>query len=221
MHGSSMNLPLGRGRSPMNWSIIEGRKVFYTNLFKYDAGIDSGDVLDTFKFSINDRDTAETMHFKNTLAMKCLISKNLNAIVNNSFTLTKQPGIKPTYYPKRNPSDGIIDWDDDVFRIERLIRAVAPPFNGAFTYIGNKKLIIYDAQIFDLIDYETENVPPGKIVEVFTDKKFLIKGYGGLLLVNSYESEYSPQKNDMLTNNNETIKVFKTNRFGNYDVEES
>ena len=34
MHGSSMDLPLGRGRSPMNWSLIEDRKFFYTNLFK-------------------------------------------------------------------------------------------------------------------------------------------------------------------------------------------
>ena len=51
MHGSAMKLPKGRGRSPMNWSIIEGRKVFYTNLFKYNSGADDGDVLDTFKFS--------------------------------------------------------------------------------------------------------------------------------------------------------------------------
>ena len=28
MHGSSQNLPKGRGRSPMNWSIIENRKYF-------------------------------------------------------------------------------------------------------------------------------------------------------------------------------------------------
>ena len=46
MHGSSMNLPLGRGRSPMNWAIIEGRRQFYTCLFKYDPGVDSGDILD-------------------------------------------------------------------------------------------------------------------------------------------------------------------------------
>ena len=51
MHGSPMNLPKGRGRSPMNWSIIEGRNFFYTNLFKYKIGIDDGDVLDTYKFN--------------------------------------------------------------------------------------------------------------------------------------------------------------------------
>lgn len=220
MHGSSMNLPLGRGRSPMNWSLIEGRKVFYTNLFKYDAGVDSGDVLATFKFTITDRDTGETMHFKNTLTMKSLISNNIEAILSNNFKLSKQPDITPTYYPKRSPSDGLIDWKDDIFNIERFIRAVAPPFNGAFTFIGKEKLVIFDSQIFDIIDYQTENEPPGKIVEIFSDKKFLVKGYGGLLLINNYESNYIPKKGDLLTNNNESIKVFKTNRHGNFDVEE-
>ena len=38
MHGSAEHLPRGRGRSPMNWSLIEGRDRFYTSLFKYDAG---------------------------------------------------------------------------------------------------------------------------------------------------------------------------------------
>ena len=52
MHGSSMNLPLGRGRSPMNWSIIEGRKHYYANLFRYNAGADEGDILDCIKFNI-------------------------------------------------------------------------------------------------------------------------------------------------------------------------
>ncbi len=115
----------------------------------------------------------------------------------------------------------MIDWKDDIFRIERLIRAVTPPFNGAFTFIGDKKIIIYDAQVFDFIDYEFENAPAGKIVEVFTDKKFLAKGYGGLLLINCYESKYVPQKGDMFGNNDQIIKSFKTNKYGNYDLEEN
>src|SRR5215211_7253840 len=103
MHGSSMDLPLGRGRSPMNWSVLEDRKFFYTNLFRYDAGVDSGDILDTFLFSIRPEDTAETMHFKNTLAMKFLIEKNFAKLIENNFTLRKQKDIPPTFYPKRSP----------------------------------------------------------------------------------------------------------------------
>lgn len=218
MHGSSMNLPLGRGRSPMNWSLIEGRKVFYTNLFKYDAGVDSGDVLDTFKFSISDKDDAETMHFKNMLAMRFLIKKNLTAITERRFTLTKQPAIEPTFYPKRTPADNIIDWSDDVYGIERFIRAVAPPFGGAFTFIGENKLVIEEAQVFDTDEFGYENEPIGKIVEILGGKRLLIKAFGGLLLAKVFSCPVAPKKGDICHNNNFEIKTFPTNKFGNYDV---
>ena len=129
MHGSSMDLPLGRGRSPMNWSIIEGRNYFYTNLFKYDSGVDSGDVLDTFKFDITHRDTAETMHFKNTLAMKYLIERNLDKLSSGDFTLKKQKDITPTYYPKRTPRNLSKPEAPDHF-ISLLINFITmPPMN--------------------------------------------------------------------------------------------
>ena len=68
MHGSSQDLPFGKGRSPMNWSLIEGRKWFYTNLFKYENGIDNGDIIGKDCFSIQESDTAETLHYKNLLS---------------------------------------------------------------------------------------------------------------------------------------------------------
>ena len=33
MHGSARDLPFGKGRSPMNWALIEGRKLFHTFSF--------------------------------------------------------------------------------------------------------------------------------------------------------------------------------------------
>ncbi|WP_396591179.1 methionyl-tRNA formyltransferase [Allomuricauda sp. R78024] len=218
MHGSPMNLPKGRGRSPMNWSIIEGRKIFYTNLFKYDSGADDGDVLDTFKFQVTDSDTGETMHFKNTLAMKYLIQKNIDNLVNQNFTLTKQPNTIPTYYPKRTESDSIIDWGDDIFNIERLIRAVTKPFNGAYSFIKNNKVIIYRAAIFDFQDFGYENIMPGQILEVFDNDKFLVKAYGGLLLVHEFHSEIEIDSGAMFSNNN-IDSVFEHNKYGFHDLE--
>jgi len=223
MHGSSMDLPLGRGRSPMNWSIIEGRKYFYTNLFRYDSGVDSGDVLDTFKFDITHRDTAETMHFKNTLAMKYLIEKNLDKLLSGDFTLKKQKDITPTYYPKRTPDDSLIDWNLGVYELERFIRAVTKPFNGAFSFLDDK-VIIYDAQVFDSSDYGYDDKEIGEIVVVFPNGKFLVKCYGGLLLINDYfhEDFYYRKKEDIkvgkiFNNKDREISYFKRNKFGYYD----
>lgn len=219
MHGSSLNLPLGRGRSPMNWALIEGRKVFYTNLFKYDEGVDSGEILDTYKFSITENDTAETMHFKNMLAMVYLIKKNQEQLINNNFILKSQLNITPTYYPKRNPEDSLINWNDDIYNIERFIRAVSPPFNGAFTFFKGMKITIKSAQIFDIQDFGYTDCLAGTILEVFSNKKILIKGFSGLLLVNEYESEYELKKNDKFDDDNFIRRKFELNFERGFDIE--
>lgn len=221
MHGSSMNLPLGRGRSPMNWSIIEGRKAFYTNLFKYDPGVDSGDVMDTFKFEVGVRDTAETMHYKNTLAMKYLIERNISRLVTNDFQVYPQDDtVTPTYYPKRTPADSLINWNQEVYALERFIRAVTRPFNGAFTFVETEKLIIYAAQVFDIHDFGYDQVAPGTVVAVFDNGKFLVRCYGGLLLISEYETKALIKKGSRFHNNNLTLKVFPRNDLGFFDVEE-
>ena len=221
MHGSSMNLPLGRGRSPMNWSIIEGRQIFYTNLFRYDPGVDSGDIADTFKFQITPRDTAETMHFKNTLAMKYLVERNIEKLVRNEFSLTSQDSsVEPTYYPKRTPDDSLIDWNLDVHQLERFVRAVTRPFNGAFSFIGDRKMVLLDAQVFDAHDFGYDRCPVGEIAAVFESGKFLVKAYGGLLLVNAFESEVAPAQGMKFHNNGLTVRKFERNGQGFFDVPE-
>ncbi len=219
MHGSSMNLPLGRGRSPMNWSILEGRKVFYTNLFKYDVGVDSGDVVDTYKFAITGRDTGETMHFKNLLAMKYLIEKNVNNLMSNTYQLTKQrTDIAPTYYPKRNPADSLLDWKQDVVAIERFIRAVTKPFNGAFTFIKDQKVIIWDAQVFDTSDFGYTNDAEATVIAVFPGGKFLVKCFGGLLLVNDHTSDKLVTEGSVFDNGGHSVNYHERNKFGFFDL---
>lgn len=64
MHGSPEPLPRGRGRSPLNWSLLNGKTSFLTHLFRYDAGVDSGAVVDVQKFEINSWDDCDTLHKK-------------------------------------------------------------------------------------------------------------------------------------------------------------
>jgi methionyl-tRNA formyltransferase len=218
MHGSSMDLPLGRGRSPMNWSIIEGRKVFYTNLFKYDPGVDSGHIVDTYKFSITEKDDAETMHFKNTLAMRHLIDKNLASISDGTYRSRPQPDIAPTFYPKRTPADSLIDWASDVYAVERFIRAVARPFGGAYTFIGEDRCTILRAQVFDTAEFGYQDASIATIVEILGEGQLLIRAFGGLLLVREYLCEKQPRKGDIFGDNGFAVKYFSTNRFGNYDL---
>tara|TARA_B100001057_G_C22862527_1_gene955123 strand:- start:3102 stop:4103 length:1002 start_codon:yes stop_codon:yes gene_type:complete len=218
MHGSSQNLPKGRGRSPMNWSIIEDRKTFYTNLFKYESGVDNGKILDTIKFSITNKDNATTMHFKNMLAMKEIIIKQIDSLLRGDYVLKPQKKIKPSYYPKRNPDDSQIDWKMSINDIDRFIRAVSKPFNGSFTFLEDEKLIIYEAQIFDDYQFKYNKRINGEIVEVLNHDMFLIKCKDGTLLVKSYKYEKEIIKNSVLKTNYKTLKVFEKNKKGYYDL---
>ena len=220
MHGSSMDLPLGRGRSPLNWSIIENKKFFFTNLFQYNKEADAGNIVDKVKFEITEQDTAETLHFKNMLSMKNIILRNINNLISGQFSLQVQKKVKPTYYPKRTPVDSIIDWSQDIYYIDRFIRAVTFPFNGAYSFIDNTKIIIVSAQIFDIYTFENEYqlLSVGEIVEVFNKENFLIKCNGGLLLVNKYLSDIIVMQNQVLSTPQDNIKYFELNKYGGHDL---
>lgn len=221
MHGSTDDLPLGRGRSPMNWALIERRKFFFTNIFKYDAGVDSGDILDTFVFSIQENDTSETLHYKNVLAMKTLIIKNIDRLMNNSFKLFHQKTSQvPTYYPKRTPQNSIIDWQLDIYQLDAFIRAVTSPFNGSFSFVNEKKIIIWRASIFEtsLVDYGYRDMEWGEVVEIFPSGKFLVNCRGGLLIIHEYETKAVIEKNHLLKSSESKIMPFKLNNYGYHDL---
>ena len=137
MHGSSKPLPFGRGRSPINWSLIQGKNIFYTHLFKYESGVDDGPIVDVQTFDINPFDTCLTLHFKNTISMVRLCTNHLPVIMDGNVKMAQQLKEGAVYYPKRSEEDGIIYWDDSTTNIYNLIRAVTKPFPGAFSFIDN------------------------------------------------------------------------------------
>lgn len=219
MHGSARNLPYGKGRSPMNWSIIEGRKYFFTNLFKYNSGVDSGPILDANVFSVLNCDTAETLHIKNTLSMCKLIDRNLDNLCNGLAVYSQQDSKNESFYPKRNPHDGVIDWRDDIYNIDKLIRAVSPPFYGAIAYINRIEIIIMRANIFytDLEDHPYSYEQYGTVLEYFESGKFLVRCSGGVIIVHEYTG---PQllKNDMLDIMGPSLARFARNDYGFFDI---
>ena len=221
MHGSARDLPFGKGRSPMNWALIEGRKLFHTNLFKYDIGIDNGPVLDSKTFSISESDTAETLHYKNTLSMCSLIKNNLESLLYGKYTTQSQSlAFGESFYPKRSPSDGIIDWRDDMYNIDRLIRAVTKPFDGAFSYINGEKVVVERAAVFytDLESHPFLDSKFGYVLDVFPNNKFLVRCSGGVLIIHNYDG-ITPNIGEMFDITESPFKNFKRNVYGFFDVE--
>jgi methionyl-tRNA formyltransferase len=220
MHGSAQDLPFGRGRSPMNWSLLEGRGWFYTNLFRYQAGVDDGPILDTDCFSIHDADTAESLHYKNTLSLIKLLRNNWRNFERGELRLKRQKEGEGSYYPKRNPSDGLVDWADTIFNIERLIRSVTRPFHGAFSYLESAEVRIYRASVFytDLESHQFKDAQYGQICDVFPNGKFLIRCNGGVLLVHEFESAAEGfTRGQILVSPADKLRSFPRNRHGFFD----
>lgn len=196
MHGSAEPLPRGRGRSPMNWSIIEDRDRFLTHLFRYDEGIDSGMIVAVQRFDIFPWDTIQSLQHKNAYAQAQLLVGHLPALLTGTAELAPQrTDIEPTYYPKRVPGDGVIDWRDRSERIDRIVRAVARPYPGAFTFDGDRKVFIWRGGPFDRSLPFGDSVP-GQIVATFHDNTFVVRCGDDSYYVTDWEApeHWEPRK---------------------------
>lgn len=184
-HGSSDFLPKGRGRSPLNWSLIEGRRRFLLHMFLIKAGVDDGDVFAVEDFDITPFDDIETLYLKVSLCTRRMLLRNLPDLLAGRLPTRPQLG-EPSYYPKRTPDDGRIDWEVmDVHQIYDFIRAQTRPYPGAFGPLDGRMLRVWKARPFDSrIDYP--GVAYGAVVERF-GKRLLVNCRGGLLLVEDFE----------------------------------
>lgn len=185
MHGSAYGLPKGRGRSPMNWAILTGHRKFVTYLFRYTPGMDDGDLIGFKTFDINTNDTIGILHAKNRIVMGELLHSYVPKIATGEVTFFPQPDEKPSFYPKRTAQDGLIDWSESAEKIHRLVRAVSPPYPGAFTQIKGQRVSVLEGQPFDTGLYHNA-LPSGTIVDVqLSLNRLVVKtGEGSFLITN-------------------------------------
>lgn len=186
-HGSCGYLPYGRGRSPLNWSVILGDTRFNLNLFRYDEKADSPNVFDKEMFEINPHDTIRTLQYKNMICSKRLIQKLLVAYQSGSVSVNTVSKDYDSWYEKRTSEDGKIDFHQKTRDIYNLIRGVAAPFPGASAICDDKKVTIWDAVPFDeMLDFSS--YAPGEIIDIF-DGQLIVRTIDGSLLIRKYESE--------------------------------
>jgi methionyl-tRNA formyltransferase len=186
MHGSAYGLPKGRGRSPLNWSLITAHNKFITYLFRYTPLTDDGHIIGFKVFDINPFDTIATLHVKNRIAMFQLLRMYVPLIEKDEVTFLPQPPEKTTYYPKRTPDDSGIDWSQTTLQIHNLIRAVAPPYPHAYCYHDGKKAFIFEAYPFETGLFH-HSIKPGTIVDVSLSlEHFVVKTVDGTLIVKKF-----------------------------------
>ncbi|MBD5444171.1 MAG: hypothetical protein HDR29_01330 [Lachnospiraceae bacterium] len=195
-HGNCGYLPFGRGRSPLNWSIILGDSRFNLNLFRYDEKADSPNVFATEMFSITPHDDIRTAQYKNMICSKNLIRKLLAAYQKGNIEIRTESKDFDSWYNKRTAADGKIDFHERTRNIYNLIRGVAAPFPGAFAMLGDEQVTIWSAQPFDeMMDFSAYEV--GEVIDVF-DGRPVVRTVDGSLLINDYECSRKLVTGDIL-----------------------
>ncbi len=198
-HGSCGYLPYGRGRSPLNWSIINGDTRFIMNLFQYDEKADSPNVYQNRMFEITPFDTIRTLQYKNLLVSYELVTQLIEDYRNGTIRVKSDSKDFDTLYAKRTPQDGKISFFMKTREIYNLIRGVTKPFPGAFANLegSGEKIVVWDAIPFDgIMDFS--KFQPGEVIEIF-DEMPLVRTIDGSLLIREYEGECTLVKGTILT----------------------
>lgn len=138
MHGSL--LPKYRGRVPINWAILKGERETGASLHEMTGKPDAGGIVDQMAVPILPDDRALDVFRKVTVAAEIVLDRALPRLIDGSAKAVPQDLSKGTYFGGRNAEDGRIDWTQDAQRIHDLVRAVAPPYPGAFTQLEGKRL---------------------------------------------------------------------------------
>ena len=184
-HGNCGYLPFGRGRSPLNWSIILGDTRFNLNMFRYDEQADSPNVFATEMFSITPHDDIRTAQYKNMICSKNLIRRLLKAYEEGHIEIRTDSKDFDSWYGKRTAADGKIDFHARTREIYNLVRGVAAPFPGAYAMNGDDKVTVWMAHPFDeMIDFSA--YAPGEVIDIF-DRKLVVRTADGSLLIDKYE----------------------------------
>ncbi len=182
LHGSL--LPKYRGRVPVNWAVLHGESETGVTLHQMTAKPDAGDIIDQISVPILPDDTAFEVFGKLTVATEQVLWRSIPALIEGSAGHSKNDLTQGSYFGGRKPEDGRIDWSQSAQQVYNLYRAVAPPYPGAFTSLGNNTVVLARARLLSASASTPwaaacQGLPPGLFI--LNDTVLGLCGDGGLL----------------------------------------
>ena len=123
-------------------------------------------------------ETAETLYAKVTEAHLELVRRYVPELLDGSAPRIPQDTRRASAWPKRTPADGIIDWETRAPYLYDWVRAQTRPYPGAFTYLGDEKVVVWRARPVEV----DEPSPPGRSSATRGTAAVVACGEGGLVL---------------------------------------
>lgn len=183
LHGSY--LPKYRGRVPVNWAVINGETETGATLHFMTEKPDAGDIVDQEKVGIEFTDSAFDVFHKVTDAAVTVMGRAWPLLRDGVAPRMSMDLKAGSYFGGRKPADGRIDWSKSAVDIYNLVRGVAHPYPGAFTFLGDTRLFIWSA-------WPVKG--EGKPGSILSHKPLLVGTGDGLLEICSLQVEGEEEK---------------------------
>lgn len=183
-------LPRHRGRSAINWAIINGDTKTGITILWPDAGIDTGPILLQKEADISPNDTVGSLYYNKLfpLGVEAVI-ESIDLIYRGEAPRIPQDESQATYERPCREKDAVIAWAQPVVKVYNLIRGTNPQ-PGATTSLRGQKLKIFECELI------MQNVAalPGEIMQS-SDKGIDVAGQGGRLLIKRVQPQGQPKIN--------------------------
>jgi methionyl-tRNA formyltransferase len=181
-------LPRHRGRSSINWAIINGDTRTGTTILWPDAGIDTGPILLQKEVDISPTDTVGSLYYDKLFPLGVdAIIESIDLIDKGEAPKIPQDESQATYEHPCQEKDAVIDWTQPVEKVYNLIRGTNPQ-PGATTSLRGQKIKIFDCELImqDIIG------APGEIRES-SDEGIAVAGRRGWLLIKRVQPQGQPK----------------------------
>jgi methionyl-tRNA formyltransferase len=136
-------LPAYRGRAPINWVLVRGEERTGVTLHHMIERADAGDIVGQRAIDIAPRETALSLYRKVEEEGVRLLADLLPRVAAGTAPRMPQDESRASSFGRRRPEDGRIDWSWPAARIDCLVRAVAPPWPGAFGEVEGRRVRVH------------------------------------------------------------------------------
>jgi methionyl-tRNA formyltransferase len=179
-------LPRHRGRSAINWAIIQGEPKTGISIFWPDEGMDTGPVLMQREVEIGPDDTAGSLYYDKLYQTGIdMLVESVKLVAEGKAPKGAQDESQVTYERPAQGRAARIDWRKPVSDVYNLIRGCEPS-PGAWTRWGEKTLKLFEAR--PLPGYDAS---PG-VVAAIDETGMVVGAAGGAILVRQLQGESGP-----------------------------
>jgi methionyl-tRNA formyltransferase len=175
-------LPRHRGASPIQASILAGDRFTGLTVMYMAEGLDTGDILLTSPIAIRRRETGESLHDRLAALGPDALNSAFELIFSHQAPRIPQDESQATYAAKLGRESGRIDWSQDCWQLDRLIRAMNP-WPGAFTLVRTAENSVKQLKVHRALPVHRLSGRPGVVQHLGNRGVLVACGQGALLLL--------------------------------------